>query len=149
MSMTGASCERARIAQIHRRSGAGSRPKAFQPDDFEAAQIRTAIELRAARPGDDAPRPEFLNDLHARLAEQMTGAPRKRRRIEVEHDAPPGRRRDVGRRGCRGHGGIRRPTRHRRASRSPRRVRGTHAQRRALDARGGQFGRARRGHASF
>ena len=53
----------------------GRRPKAFQPDDFEAAQIRTAIELRAARPGDDAPRQEFLNDLHARLAEQMTGAP--------------------------------------------------------------------------
>jgi Rieske Fe-S protein len=53
----------------------GRRPKAFQPDDFEAAQIRTAIELRAARPADDAPRQEFLNDLHARLAEQMTGAP--------------------------------------------------------------------------
>ena len=53
----------------------GRRPKAFQPDDFEAAQIRTAIELRAARPGDDAPRQEFLNDLHARLAEQMTSAP--------------------------------------------------------------------------
>lgn len=51
------------------------RPKAFQPDDFEAAQIRTAIELRAARPGDDTPRREFLNDLHARLAEQMSGAP--------------------------------------------------------------------------
>ena len=29
----------------------GRRPKAFAPDDFEAAQIRTAIELRAARPG--------------------------------------------------------------------------------------------------
>ena len=53
----------------------GRRPKAFQPDDFEAAQIRTAIELRAARPGDDVPRQEFLDDLHARLAEQMTGAP--------------------------------------------------------------------------
>jgi Rieske Fe-S protein len=52
----------------------GRRPRAFAPDDFEAAQIRTAIELRAARPGEDAPRPEFLNDLHARLAEQMTGA---------------------------------------------------------------------------
>ncbi len=55
----------------------GRRPKAFAPDDFEAAQIRTAIELRAARPGDDEPRPEFLNDLHARLAEQMTGAPKE------------------------------------------------------------------------
>lgn len=55
----------------------GRRPKPFAPDDFEAAQIRTAIELRAARQGrdaDDAPRPEFLNDLRRRLAEQMSGA---------------------------------------------------------------------------
>ncbi|MGB9222952.1 Rieske (2Fe-2S) protein [Mycobacterium sp.] len=49
----------------------GRRPKPFQPDDFEAAQIRTAIELRAARPGGDEPRPEFLADLHGRLARQM------------------------------------------------------------------------------
>ena len=48
----------------------GRRPKAFAPDDFEAAQIRTAIELRAARQGDDdAPRQEFLTDLPRRLAE--------------------------------------------------------------------------------
>lgn len=53
----------------------GRRPKAFAPDDFEAAQIRTAIELRAARPEGDAPREEFLTDLHRRLAEQMAGAP--------------------------------------------------------------------------
>ena len=53
----------------------GRRPKPFPPDDFEAAQIRTAIELRAARPGGDAPRQEFLDDLHARLAEQMAGTP--------------------------------------------------------------------------
>lgn len=53
----------------------GRRPKPFQPDDFEAAQIRTAIELRAARQGDDAPRQKFLTDLHRRLAEQMAGAP--------------------------------------------------------------------------
>ena len=55
----------------------GRRPKPFAPDDFEAAQIRTAIELRAARQGrdaDDGPRPEFLNDLHRRLAQQMSGA---------------------------------------------------------------------------
>ncbi|OBA80941.1 (2Fe-2S)-binding protein [Mycobacterium sp. 1164966.3] len=51
----------------------GRRPKPFQPDDFEAAQIRTAIELRAARPGGDTPSAEFLADLHRRLAEQMTG----------------------------------------------------------------------------
>ncbi len=53
----------------------GRRPRPFAPDDFEAAQLCTAIELRAARPGDDAPRPEFLTDLHHRLAEQMSGAP--------------------------------------------------------------------------
>jgi len=56
----------------------GRRPKPFQPDDFEAAQIRTAIELRAARPGAeaaDAPSQEFLDDLHSRLADQMSGAP--------------------------------------------------------------------------
>jgi nitrite reductase/ring-hydroxylating ferredoxin subunit len=50
----------------------GRRPRPFQPDEFEAAQIRTAIELRAARPDDDAgdvPRPEFLADLHRRLAD--------------------------------------------------------------------------------
>ena len=53
----------------------GRRPKPFQPDDFEAAQIRTAIELRAARQGDDVPRQEFLADLHRRLAVQMSGTP--------------------------------------------------------------------------
>jgi Rieske Fe-S protein len=56
----------------------GRRPKPFAPDDFEAAQIRTAIELRAARQVSDAdsgPRPEFLDDLHRRLAEQMAGTP--------------------------------------------------------------------------
>jgi nitrite reductase/ring-hydroxylating ferredoxin subunit len=53
----------------------GRRPKPFAPNDFEAAQIQTAIELRAARQGGDAPRPEFLADLHGRLAKQMAQAP--------------------------------------------------------------------------
>ena len=53
----------------------GRRPRPFAPDDFEAAQVRTAIELRAAREGGDAPRPEFVADLHRRVAEQMSGAP--------------------------------------------------------------------------
>ena len=34
---------------------AGRRPRPFNPDDFEAEQIRTAIELRAAPPGADQP----------------------------------------------------------------------------------------------
>jgi len=58
----------------------GRRPKPFAPDDFEAAQIRTAIELRAAGQGPDvteAPGEEFVADLHRRLAEQMSGTPPK------------------------------------------------------------------------
>jgi Rieske Fe-S protein len=51
----------------------GRRPKPFRPDDFEAAQIRTAIGLQAARLGSDAPRQEFLTDLHRRLAAQQAG----------------------------------------------------------------------------
>jgi cytochrome b6-f complex iron-sulfur subunit len=54
----------------------GRRPKPFRPDDFEAAQIRTAIDLQAARPESDAPRPEFLTDLHRRLAAQQDGPER-------------------------------------------------------------------------
>ncbi|WP_078312166.1 MULTISPECIES: Rieske (2Fe-2S) protein [unclassified Mycobacterium] len=53
----------------------GRRPKPFRPDDFEAAQIRTAIELRASQPGDDTPSQEFLANLQGRLAEQMGDAP--------------------------------------------------------------------------
>jgi len=54
----------------------GRRPKPFRPDDFEAAQIRTAIELQAARQESDAPRPEFLADLHRRLAAQQDSVER-------------------------------------------------------------------------
>jgi nitrite reductase/ring-hydroxylating ferredoxin subunit len=49
----------------------GRRPKPFRPDDFEAAQIRTAIDLQAARLGSDAPRQEFLTDLRRHLAAQL------------------------------------------------------------------------------
>jgi cytochrome b6-f complex iron-sulfur subunit len=52
----------------------GRRPKPFRPDDFEAAQIRTAIDLQAVRPGGDTPDNEFLADLHRRLAAQQDGA---------------------------------------------------------------------------
>ena len=52
----------------------GRRPQPFRPDDFEAAQIRTAIDLQAARLGSDAPRREFLTDLRHRLAAQLDGA---------------------------------------------------------------------------
>jgi nitrite reductase/ring-hydroxylating ferredoxin subunit len=43
-----------------------------RPDDAEAQEMKTAIELRAARTGSDSPREEFITDLHRRLAEQMS-----------------------------------------------------------------------------
>ena len=41
----------------------GRRPGGFAADDFDAAQMRTAIDLQAARSGADEPRPEFLDAL--------------------------------------------------------------------------------------
>ncbi len=54
----------------------GRRPKPFRPGDFEAAQIRTAIDLQASRRGSDAPSDEFLTDLHRRLAAQQDSTKR-------------------------------------------------------------------------
>ena len=42
-----------------------------RPDDNEAAEMKAAIELRAARTGSDSPNEEFITDLHRRLSEQM------------------------------------------------------------------------------
>jgi cytochrome b6-f complex iron-sulfur subunit len=53
----------------------GRRPRPFRPDDFDAAQIRTAIDLQASQPGADEPRPEFLADLQRRLSEQFEDEP--------------------------------------------------------------------------
>jgi cytochrome b6-f complex iron-sulfur subunit len=50
---------------------AGRSPRSFEPDDFEAEQMRTAIDLRAAADGADEPRPEFLAALQGKLAAQM------------------------------------------------------------------------------
>lgn len=51
---------------------AGRRPEPFSADDFDAAQIRTAIELRAARPDTGQPRPEFVGDLKSRIAQEIS-----------------------------------------------------------------------------
>src|SRR5947208_12570777 len=50
----------------------GRRPRPFPADTDEAADIRTAIALRAARPGSGAPSEEFVTDLHRRLAAEFT-----------------------------------------------------------------------------
>ncbi len=52
----------------------GQRTGQERPDGIEAREMKTAIELRAARTGSDSPREEFITDLHRRLAEQMGDA---------------------------------------------------------------------------
>jgi len=49
----------------------GRRPKDFRPDADEAAQLRVAIELRAAGRESDTPRAEFVEDLQRRLAAEL------------------------------------------------------------------------------
>jgi hypothetical protein len=53
----------------------GQRTEGARPDQLEADEMKTAIELRAARTGSDSPREEFITDLHRRLSEQMGDAP--------------------------------------------------------------------------
>jgi nitrite reductase/ring-hydroxylating ferredoxin subunit len=54
---------------------AGRQPKGFHVGDFEAAQLRTAIDLTAARDDAAEPRPEFVSGLKARLAAEMSSEP--------------------------------------------------------------------------
>lgn len=54
---------------------AGKKSTGFRPDEAEAEQMRTAIELRAARLGSDAPSEEFLSSLQRRLAAEVDDEP--------------------------------------------------------------------------
>ena len=47
------------------------RPRRFPASDEDAGVARTAITLRAARPGSGAPRDEFVTALHQRLAAEL------------------------------------------------------------------------------
>jgi len=49
----------------------GRRPKPVRLDEQDAEALRVAIELSAARPGADVPRPEFIAGLHHRLSEAL------------------------------------------------------------------------------
>lgn len=51
---------------------AGRQPRPFTPDEFELAEMRTAIELAALRRGADDPDREFVKGLEALLAQQMS-----------------------------------------------------------------------------
>jgi nitrite reductase/ring-hydroxylating ferredoxin subunit len=61
-----------------------------RPDDFEAEQMKTAIELRAARLGSDAPSEDFVANLHRRLAAEMS-----EEQVPVSHPRWAPRRRQV------------------------------------------------------
>lgn len=49
----------------------GRPTKPARPDDDDVQEMRTAIELRAARLGSDSPQEEFITDLHRRLADAL------------------------------------------------------------------------------
>ncbi len=70
----------------------GQRTQRARPDDFEAQEMKTAIELRAARTGSDSPREEFVTDLHRRLAASMGETPQVEGRTSW---GPSGTRRQV------------------------------------------------------
>ena len=53
----------------------GRRPEAFKADPEDVEVLRTAIELRAARPGDAIPDEQFVSDLYQSLAEQADASP--------------------------------------------------------------------------
>ena len=54
---------------------AGRRPGAFKADPEDVEVLRTAIELRAARPGDANPDEHFVSDLYQSLVEQADSSP--------------------------------------------------------------------------
>jgi hypothetical protein len=53
---------------------AGHRPRGFRADPDDAAVLRAAIELRAARPGEAAPDEHFVARLYEELADQAGAA---------------------------------------------------------------------------
>jgi hypothetical protein len=54
---------------------AGRRPGHFKADPEDVEVLRTAIALRAARPGDSIPHAEFVSDLYESLVEQTGPSP--------------------------------------------------------------------------
>src|SRR5262249_26346824 len=50
----------------------GRRPRPFRAKDSDVAELRAAITLRTARPGEAVPREEFVTDLRERLAAELS-----------------------------------------------------------------------------
>jgi hypothetical protein len=66
---------------------AGRRPKRFRAQPEDAEMVRTAIALRAARPGEAAPTEEFVEGLYQRLSEQAKPQPTRELRPVTTHRA--------------------------------------------------------------
>lgn len=54
---------------------AGHRPRPFRASEADADELRVALELRATRPDADAPRADFVAELHRRLAAELDAPP--------------------------------------------------------------------------
>jgi hypothetical protein len=54
---------------------AGRRPEPFAADQEDAEVLRSAIALRAARPGDATPDEQFVSDLYEKLAQPASAFP--------------------------------------------------------------------------
>jgi len=65
----------------------GRRPRSFRAREADVDELRAAIMLRAARPGDAAPSEEFVTDLHRRLTTELAAEPTDR---DVPLSASPG-----------------------------------------------------------
>ena len=81
--------DRPRAAALPRRpAGRVDRPRPFRATQADADELRVALELRAARPGADAPREGFVDELHRRLAAELAGPPRPERPRPTPDPAP-------------------------------------------------------------
>lgn len=65
----------------------GRRPKRFRADPEDAEVLRTAITLRAARPGEAAPAEGFVEGLFQRLSEQANPQPTRELHPATTHRA--------------------------------------------------------------
>jgi hypothetical protein len=78
-----------RLAAFVDALAAGRRPRHFKADSEDIDVLRTAIALRAGRPGDDVPDESFVSDLFSELAGQARSAvpsnvhPLKRRPVRT------------------------------------------------------------------
>lgn len=79
-----------RLSELLDAVSAGRRPTRNKIDPQDAPLVRTAIELRAVRPGEDSPREDFVADLHRRLAAEAAEReaairPRRARPSRLQH----------------------------------------------------------------